>query len=353
MRSHVTPNMKPSNRRNYALLQFFDHFIGREKTDNLFGKKREQNKINMLKSLIKTGKGTIEPVERIKYKDKEHFYKIYVQTRKPVILDGAAKDWACCKNWSLEYIKELYGEDEIVLLEDKVADKEVKKLGDVIDNIREGGSKYYRFYPLFNRHPERLIDFDIKWLREQRQKFSFGESIQAFIGGKGTITHLHNAFPPNLFVQVFGEKKWFLYDDYYTPIVDPHPAQNIYRYAPYIGEKPFDPFAAKNAKFPQYKYIHGYEADLRAGDILWNPPYVWHTVKNVADSIGVGYRWINPFYCFASAPFYGMLDLMAYNPPIWKSIKFYQKDFNLLQLAETGQLEDFLNEQKTQLSKIS
>lgn len=351
MRAHVVPNMNKRDKREFAFLQFVDHFLGRERTDKIFSKKREKNKIKLLKTLIKNGRGEIKPVERIKFKDKAHFYNNYVKTRKPVILDGAAKDWLCCKEWSLEYIKELYGEDEIVLLEDKVADNEIKKLADVIDNIRSGGSKYYRFYPLFYRHPERLQDFDIKWLRSMRQRFSFSESIQAFIGGKGTITHLHNAFPPNLFVQVFGEKQWFLYDDYYTPIVDPHPAQNIYRYAPYIGEKPFDPFAEKNIKFPQYKYIHGYEVNLRAGDILWNPPYVWHTVKNVSDSIGVGYRWINPFYCYASAPYYATLDLMAYNPPIWKSIKFYQKDFNLLQLAETGQLKEYLKN-KTESATI-
>jgi len=351
MREHVVPNMNPKDRREYKLLQFFDHFLGREKTDKLFAKKREQTRVKMLKSLIKNGKGQIQPVDRIQYQNKEHFYENYVKPRKPVILEGAAKDWACCKNWSLDYIKELYGNDEIVLLEDKVADEEVKTLRDVIDNIRSGGSKYYRFYPLFNRHPERLVDFDVKWLRSQRQKFSFGESIQAFIGGKGTITHLHNAFPPNLFVQVYGEKLWYLYDDYYTPIVDPLPAQNIYRHAPYIEDKPFDPFAKKNPKFPQFKYIHGYEAHLKAGDILWNPPYVWHTVKNLTDSIGVGYRWINPFYCYATAPFYASLDLMAYNPPIWKSIKFYKEDFNLLQLAETGQLEDYLKNKEKEILK--
>ncbi len=348
MRSHVIKNMDRNAELEFKFLQFFDHFFGREKTNNWFKGKREQNKIDLIKSMMKNGKGEIKQVDRIKYKNKQHFYRNYVKPRKPVVLEGAAKDWLAVKNWSLEYIKDLYGEDEIVLLEDKVADEEVKKLADVIDNIRSGGSKYYRFYPLFNRHPERLVDFDIKWLRNHRQPMSFGESIQAFIGGEGTITHLHNAFPPNLFVQVYGSKKWFLYDDYYTPIVDPHPAQNIYRYAPYIDDKPFDPFEKKNPKHPQYKYIHGYEADLNPGDILWNPPYVWHTVKNVSDSIGVGYRWINPFYCYATAPFYATLDLLAYNPPIWKSVKFYKEDFNLLQLAETGQLDDYLNQKEPQ-----
>ncbi len=38
-------------------------------------------------------------------------------------------------------------------------------LADVIDNIKAGGKKYYRFYPLLlDKHPEHIRDFDYNWL---------------------------------------------------------------------------------------------------------------------------------------------------------------------------------------------
>ena len=83
---------------------------------------------------------------------------------------------------------------------------------------------------------------------------------------------------------------------------------------------------------------------LRPGDILWNPSFYWHAVKNPTDSIGVGYRWLPPLYCLRMAPLYFILDLMATNPSFRKSMKLYKQDFNLIQLAETGRLEQYLNE---------
>lgn len=37
-----------------------------------------------------------------------------------------------------------------------------------------------------------------------------------------------------------------------------------------------------------------------------------------------------------------ILDFCANNPPIWKGSKMVRKDANLIYLAETGQLEDYL-----------
>ena len=37
-----------------------------------------------------------------------------------------------------------------------------------------------------------------------------------------------------------------------------------------------------------------------------------------------------------------LLDFCATNPPIWKGSKMVRKDANLIYLAETGQLENYL-----------
>ena len=81
---------------------------------------------------------------------------------------------------SLEYFKKLHGEDEILLSGDNYSEKafEMLKLKDLIDNIREGGQKYYRFYPLLSKHPEHIKDFDYNWLRERKASMPLGEFFQ-------------------------------------------------------------------------------------------------------------------------------------------------------------------------------
>jgi hypothetical protein len=328
-------------RFTYGWYQWCDHFFGRK---TFYSKARERFYKRIAKHLEKQGPGKIMPLERRKDLSLDEFFNHYVKKGIPVILDGAAKDWDCVKKWSLEYFKELHGKDEIVLVDQGKPDYpyELTTLADVIDNIRGGGSKYYRFYPLLVRHPEHIKDFDYKFLKDRRTKPVWFDAFQVFIGGKDSYTALHNANQSNLFVQVYGEKKWVLYSHYYSMILDPPPVRNVYRSAhSKIAEGPFDPFKLDfSPPYSLFKYIDGYSVHLKPGDIFWNPPFYWHAVKNVSDSIGVGYRWLSPFYSYKISPLYFSLDCFATKPPIWKAYSLYKQDINKLHLAEVQKLEE-------------
>jgi len=348
-------NINPSQRFHYGLYQFADHFFGRKK---LFSN-RDKFYQDLEKSMTEKGEGRIMPVERRKDLSLKEFHQHYVRKGIPVVLEGAAKEWDCVKKWSLGYFKDLHGKDEIVLVDQSNMDYpyELTTLADVIDNIRGGGSKYYRFYPLLSRHPEHLKDFDYHWLRERRSKPALFDAFQIFIGGENTYTALHNANQSNLFVQAYGEKKWVLYSHYYSPIVDPYPIRNVYRSAhSKQGKEVFNPFEPDyDGPYRLFKNIDGYSVHLKPGDVLWNPPFYWHAVKNLSDSIGVGYRWMSPFYSFKVSPLYMLLDCFATNPPIWKAYSLYQKDINQLHLAEVKKLEEAkrkLQEQEERKKKL-
>jgi hypothetical protein len=320
------------------------------------GKRRRKFYKNLTETLKASGEGKIIPLERRKDLSLKEFREHYLRKGIPVILDGAAKDWDCVKKWSLDYFKELHGDDEALMAtQENMNNYEASTLREVIENIQSGGKKYFRFYPFLNKHPEHIRDVDYKWLKERTNKFSFFDAFQVFIGGKDGGSLLHNANPPNLFIQVWGEKNWILYPQYYTMVIDPDPVRNIYRNAPNRKDgKPFDPFAPDYSHpYELYKYIDGYSADLKPGDILWNPPHYWHTIKNPTDAIGMGYRWAAPFYAFKITPFYMFLDICAYNPPIWKYYKLLKKDSNLIHLAEVGKLDTYMKEkaEKEQLEK--
>ena len=332
-----------------GLYEFLDHFLGRKNVYALFGNARKKMIKDFQEKLESSGTGLVFPVERRKNIDPEELQNEFIKRGIPVVLEGAAAKWNCCKKWSMEYFKDLHGTDEIVMVDQSKIENPFDKLTlkEVIESIGTEAEKYYRFYPLLVRHPEHIADFDYSWLRSQRQKTSFAEAFQVFIGGAESETPIHNASAANLFVQVCGEKKWVIYPPSYSTVIEPQPVRNLYRSAPYKSEQPFNPFNPDYSTYPLYEYADAYEAYLKPGDILYNPPYYWHAVKNLTNSIGVGYRWIAPFYCFQINPLYSFLDLFVTKPPIWKSLKLFKKDFNLVQLAETGRLKEYQRQQES------
>jgi hypothetical protein len=340
-------NISPLQKLEYGGYQLMDHFVGKKRMKKLLGESRNAFNKRLLTTLSASGPGVIREVERRSDLSVEEFKSHYIKKGIPVVLEGKAKEWACVKNWSLDYFKDLHGDDEIVHVDHKKIESEFGRLTlrAIIENIREGGGKYYCFYPLLQRHPEHIKDFDYQWLLDCRHKKKYRENFQVFMGGKGSYTPLHNAGSCNIFTQAYGEKEWMLYSSYYTSILDPDPSPNIYRNTSYSKGFPFNPFEPDFETFPLFKYIDGYRVHLKPGDVLWNPSYYWHAVRNLTDSIGVGYRWLSPAYCFSIEPLYFFLDLCVKNPSFWKANRLALTDINLIHLAQTNRLDAFLKEE--------
>ena len=311
-------------RFQYGVFQFMDHFLGRERAYALTKKRRQKFYRKLEKTLKEKGKGKVIPLERRTNLSLKEFQKEYVDKMKPVILEGAAKDWNCTKQWSLEYFKKLHGDDEIVFLDQNNITEpyNTMTLRELINGINDGTAQYYRFYPLLNRHPEHILDFDYNWLREKKNPLTILEAFQVFIGADKSITPIHNANQCNLFTQIEGEKEWRLYHYHDTAVIDPNPAGNVYRAAPFKVENgPFNPFEPDYAKpYNLYEYIDSYSVLLKPGDVLWNPPYYWHAVKNHGKSIGVGYRWLPPLYCFKALSSLCFLRLFCNQPSDLESL---------------------------------
>lgn len=332
--SNIRKNITAAQRFEFGFYQFMDHFFSRKLAYPLFKPTRKYLYNRIGNVLQKSGEGKVLAVDRIKFKSKEHFYKNYVNPGKPVVLDGFAKDWPCVKKWSLEYFDKLHGKDKILLVNSKHIEQKTENitLSELISDINNGGDKYYRFYPLLSKHPEHIDDFDYQWLKSTRHKKVFFEAFQVFMGGKGTESPLHNAMSCNLFVQVYGEKRWSLISPHHSAIIDPDPVRNVYRSAPFRKNNyPFNPFNPDYEKpFELYRYVDRYDLTLKPGDILWNPPFWWHSVVNLSESIGVGYRWNPRWYSFKQNPLFCTLDHLASKPPIWKGYKISKEDVNLL-----------------------
>lgn len=343
--------LKPSHRFLYGVIQLLYKVFGWNFTTKYFGGLRRFHFKLMYAHLQKQGEGKITPIERVTNITASELKKKYINKGIPVVIEGGAKDWDCVKKWSLDYFKNLHGNDTVTIvgIDKNISEKafEVTTLEKLIDNIKEKGSKYFRFYPLLQEHPEHIADFDYEFLKKCKSKFSLWEQFQVFIGGKNTYTPLHNAMPSNVFVQVYGEKKWVMYHSYYTSIIDPDKGVNLHRGAPYkTKEGAFNPFEPDyNKPYSAFKYIDGISVHLKPGDIFFNPPHFWHAVKNPTNSIGVGYRWISPGLALKASFWYSFLDLIT--APFDKNIyRILKQDYNQIHLSEMGEYKNYLKELK-------
>lgn len=306
----------------YQFWRLADHFGGNKTPSNRFENKRKDISSTLHSEFKNTkAKGSLRKVDRVKNISDYELKKKYINKGIPVVLEGKAKDWVCVKKWTMDWLYKNYCDDKVSLFdavntEDINFDVEETTLKSVLDAMKSNdSSKYIRFNRILYEHPELINDFDWKWLYRMRNKISSGKTFQVFIGGKGSRTTLHSASEHNLFTQVYGKKHWYLYPPENDVILNPPINRSPYFYSKYDPDKPdFD-------AYPNAKFLQTWECELKAGDVLFNPPSWWHQVTNIDNSIGVGFRWFSPLDSFKSSFTQTLLTIMSSNPPIWTAAK--------------------------------
>ncbi len=111
---------------------------------------------------------------------------------------------------------------------------------------------------------------------------------QFFLGRQGTGAPLHYALAWNFFYMVDGVKKWYFIDptDWYLA----YPRFTSGSGAGYFFGLYPDEY--KRDLTPALKYCPFYVAELRPGDVLLNPAYWGHGVRNMSEkSVGIATRW--------------------------------------------------------------
>jgi len=145
---------------------------------------------------------------------------------------------------------------------------------------------------LLDKYAELRADLDLTFVRRfghTNRYLPWHRNIIAkmYLGAAGTATSLHCAAVSNLFVQVHGEKKWVLIAPEFTPHLYPAPTRGL-NWQSRVDFRNPDWEAC-----PLYRFVDRHETVLRPGDVLWNPPFVWHGVFNTTQSIAVSLWWIN------------------------------------------------------------
>jgi len=245
----------------------------------------------------------------------EKFWQKYVKTSTPVIIKGGAKHTYAYQNWTPEMFGNRLGEVEVRILNNN--EPVIGKLKEVIDSKGTERKLYLSFCSnIFSYHPE-LAD-ELGYLNFR--KYMGGNSTQ-FIGAqlflgvhRATGTGAHCAGGYNLFFQIAGKKKWtFVHPDYLWlmyPMLD-----RDFGFCASFLKKNYDE-QYLNRYAPLQQYCPKYEAVLEPGDILLNPPWLWHAINNLTDeTVAVATRWF-PLGIKRSNTFFDLMQLLS--PQIWQ-----------------------------------
>ena len=229
--------------------------------------------------------------------------------RSPAVVRGMFANTTAVARWTEPgYMASQIGKFEINAIQGGFADimdeersTKYESFGDVYESIlRDEDSIKYLFFPDASRHGSNEMQFDQTQLVDtvngmvrvdldlDRIWHGFGLHrtfiIAQIIAGRGrpspdlrpTGSNWHCAIGNNWFAQVAGGKRWFFLDQKHTAWLKPMRA----------GVNSF--FTGATDMQELQKYLPTQYADLQAGDLLYNPDFMWHAVVNHQPGLTIG-----------------------------------------------------------------
>jgi len=308
--------MKPCNVKNshwlkYNMLFLAEHFLGEKNYNKLLGRTEAKLYADIDKYIKEN---PIEDDFQILERKKEEWEGKLDHPHFPIVYRGAANDWACTSKWNFEYFSNKYGNEDVTLINNaglvKDTDQayDVVKLRDYITNLKAGSKKYLKFSRIVDEKSTLREDFDYEWLKKFRVPFAQNDLFYFFMGGKNTMTPIHDGFATTVFVQIEGTKKWIFYPTNHRLFIGARPRRYNYFYSE------ANPYNLNDSKFPLLKHAKPHEVTLHAGDVLYFPSFVWHQVENVTDTIGVAYKFAALPSGFTSSKMLATCFLLATKP---------------------------------------
>ena len=214
---------------------------------------------------------------------------VYKDYSKPFVIRGAAIDLA--RKWghdennpdkAYEHMRTRFGDEEVIVARN-LSHSDISKVQDefFITTLR-------KYIDAIQKDPS-LLDYVIfedsfmdKYINETRVYVSkvTNRSLrcsQLFFGNKNSGSVWHYALLPNVFIEIYGAKHWCFI----------HPSEWINMRAffnPYIYARSAL-YSGIERKIPRTC------TTLYPGDILYNPPWTWHTVYNIETfNLGIATR---------------------------------------------------------------
>eukprot|EP01129_Flabellula_baltica_P014055 TRINITY_DN6658_c0_g1_i1.p1 TRINITY_DN6658_c0_g1~~TRINITY_DN6658_c0_g1_i1.p1 ORF type:complete len:299 (-),score=73.71 TRINITY_DN6658_c0_g1_i1:18-914(-) len=237
----------------------------------------------------------------------DELYGFYKANGVPVVVKGALRDEVAYREWSLDYLVEEYGDEEITMFwgnieQKKTTGKEttIEEFVDMVYNYTRDPTSYDGNFPYWSEDPvflqdnaEMLDDLEVLDVFEDPRVYSM--SYLMWVGPAGTHTGLHiDTDPMSMLFQIYGIKEFTLYP--------PSESEYLYpssKYDPGAVVSQVDHQHVDHEKFPNFKKATSISVILEAGDVIYVPSGWFHSVTSLTESISLSVR--AETYCESSA----------------------------------------------------
>lgn len=232
----------------------------------------------------------LKTVDRVKSISPKDFLEQYVKPQKPVVIEELTHDWPAYEKWSLSYLKEIAGDVEVPLYDnrsvsakDKFNEPHTKmKLKDYVDLLKSEPTDYRIFLfnlmkkvPVLQEH-YKMPNLGIKLLEKLPFLFFGAENSSVFM-------HYDIDFANILHIHFEGKKRCIIYPPSETKFLYKVPNALISYSDIDFNNPDLD-------QFPALKYAKGYEAYLEHGQALYMPEGYWHNMTYLTSGFSMSLR---------------------------------------------------------------
>nr|WP_297786978.1 cupin-like domain-containing protein [uncultured Allomuricauda sp.] len=234
----------------------------------------------------------LEQIPREKTLTKQDFLQNYFKPQKPVVIERFIEDWPAYSKWNLDYMKEIAGDKEVPLYDDRPVKHDEgfnephakMKMADYVDLLKSGPTKYRIFlWNILKEVPELQKDYTYP---------DFGLRLMKglpmlFFGGKDSHTFMHYDIDlANIFHFHFeGKKQCILFSQDETKFLYKIPHSLITR-------EDIDFAAPDLDKWPALQHANGHITHLEHGNVLYIPEGYWHHMKYITPGFSMSLRAI-------------------------------------------------------------
>ncbi len=230
----------------------------------------------------------------------EDFRKNYYEPGVPVIIRDLAKQWPAYNRWNWDYLKQVAGNEKVGIYNNVKSDAytpvnkadDYTTFGKYIDMISHGPAAWRIFlFNIFSHAPQLTQDFT--W-PEHLMKGFVKRVPMLFVGGQGSITHMHFDIDLSHIVhtQFMGRKRVLLfpYQEQFKLYRKPFEVLSVADFSNY-----YDPQKTKLdiTQFPAVEFANGYDMILGHGDTLFMPGGYWHHMEYLDSGFAMSLRALN------------------------------------------------------------
>ncbi len=231
-------------------------------------------------------------IPRVKTLSRDAFLRDYFKPQKPVVIENFIEDWPAYKKWNLNYIKQVAGEKEVPLYDDRPVKHDEgfnephakMKMADYIDLLQSKPTKYRIF--LWN------VLKEVPILQKDYKFPDFGIRLMKglpmlFFGGSDSHTFMHYDIDlANIFHFHFeGKKQCILFSQ--------EESKHLYKIPHSLITREDIDFANPDLEqWPALKNAKGHIAQLEHGNVLYIPEGYWHHMKYLTPGFSMSLRAI-------------------------------------------------------------